>query len=55
MDDLQHQPIEVPEDFQIDHEDRPSRRHRGNRGSIDKPKKNHVFRSRFVNFGAVIN
>ncbi len=26
MDDLQHQPIEVPEDFQIDHEDRPSRR-----------------------------
>ncbi|HEM3629839.1 TPA: penicillin-binding protein [Streptococcus suis] len=39
MDDLQHQPIEVPEDFQIDHEDRPSRRRRGNRGSIDKPKK----------------
>ncbi|HEM3438531.1 penicillin-binding protein PBP2A [Streptococcus suis] len=39
MDDLQHQPIEVPEDFQIDHEDRPSRHRRGNRGSIDKPKK----------------
>ncbi|HHT7813257.1 TPA: penicillin-binding protein PBP2A [Streptococcus suis] len=39
MDDLQHQPIEVPEDFRIDHEDRPSRRRRGNRGSIDKPKK----------------
>ncbi|MBO3642427.1 penicillin-binding protein PBP2A [Streptococcus suis] len=39
MDDLQHQPIEVPEDFQIDHEDRPSRRRRGNRGSVDKPKK----------------
>ncbi|WP_449458399.1 penicillin-binding protein PBP2A [Streptococcus suis] len=39
MDDLQYQPIEVPEDFQIDHEDRPSRRCRGNRGSIDKPKK----------------
>ncbi|HEL2217496.1 TPA: penicillin-binding protein [Streptococcus suis] len=39
MDDLQHQPIEVPEDFQIDHEDRPSRRSRGNRGSVDKPKK----------------
>ncbi len=53
MDDLQHQPIEVPEDFQIDHEDRPSRRR--NRDSVDKPKKNHVFRSRFVNFGAVIN
>ncbi|HEL2510211.1 TPA: penicillin-binding protein [Streptococcus suis] len=35
MDDLQHQPIEVPEDFQIG----PSRRRRGNRGSIDKPKK----------------
>ncbi|MBL1124845.1 penicillin-binding protein [Streptococcus suis] len=40
MDDLQHQPIEVPEDFQIDHEDRPSRHRRGNRGSVDKPKKN---------------
>ncbi|HEL2006898.1 TPA: penicillin-binding protein [Streptococcus suis] len=39
MDDLQHQPIEVPEDFQIDYEDRPSRRRRGNRGSVDKPKK----------------
>ncbi|HEM3587144.1 TPA: penicillin-binding protein [Streptococcus suis] len=39
MDDLQHQPIEVPEDFQIDQEDRPSRRRRGNRGSVDKPKK----------------
>ncbi|WP_449448667.1 penicillin-binding protein PBP2A [Streptococcus suis] len=39
MDDLQHQPIEVPEDSQIDHEDRPSRRRRGNRGSVDKPKK----------------
>ncbi|HEM4204075.1 penicillin-binding protein PBP2A [Streptococcus suis] len=39
MDDLQHQPIEVPEDFQIDHEDLPSRRRRGNRGSVDKPKK----------------
>ncbi|MFM0601111.1 penicillin-binding protein PBP2A [Streptococcus suis] len=39
MDDLQYQPIEVPEDFQIDHEDRPSRRRRGNRGSVDKPKK----------------
>ncbi|MEI4327525.1 penicillin-binding protein PBP2A [Streptococcus suis] len=39
MDDLQHQPIEVPEDFQIDQEERPSRRRRGNRGSIDKPKK----------------
>ncbi|AWX96289.1 penicillin-binding protein PBP2A [Streptococcus suis] len=39
MDDLQHQPIEVPEDFQIDYDDRPSRRRRGNRGSIDKPKK----------------
>ncbi|WP_449456823.1 penicillin-binding protein PBP2A [Streptococcus suis] len=39
MDDLQHQPIEVPEDFQIDSEDRPSRRRRGNRGSVDKPKK----------------
>ncbi|HEL2328442.1 penicillin-binding protein PBP2A [Streptococcus suis] len=39
MDDLQHQPIEVPEDFQIDNEDQPSRRRRGNRGSVDKPKK----------------
>lgn len=39
MDDLQHQPVEVPEDFQIDYEDRPSRRRRGNRGSVDKPKK----------------
>ncbi|HFI0218534.1 TPA: penicillin-binding protein PBP2A [Streptococcus suis] len=39
MDDLQYQPIEVPEDFQIDYEDRPSRRRRGNRGSVDKPKK----------------
>ncbi|HFI0640221.1 TPA: penicillin-binding protein PBP2A [Streptococcus suis] len=39
MDDLQHQPIEVPEDFQIDYEDRLSRRRRGNRGSVDKPKK----------------
>lgn len=39
MDDLQHQPIEVPEDFQINHEDQPSRRRRGNRGSVDKPKK----------------
>ncbi|MDE1692888.1 penicillin-binding protein PBP2A [Streptococcus suis] len=39
MDDLQHQPIEVPEDFQIDQEERPSRRRRGNRGSVDKPKK----------------
>ncbi|CYY11783.1 penicillin-binding protein PBP2A [Streptococcus suis] len=39
MDDLQHQPIEVPEDFQIDYEDRPSRRRRGNRDSVDKPKK----------------
>lgn len=25
MDDLQHQPIEVPDDFQSDNDDRPSR------------------------------
>lgn len=39
MDDLQHQPIEVPDDFQSDNDDRPSRSRRGNRGHSDKPKK----------------
>ena len=39
MDDLQHQPIEVPDDFQSDNDDRPSRSRRGNRGQSDKPKK----------------
>ena len=39
MDDLQHQPIEVPDDFQSDNDDRPSRSCRGNRGHSDKPKK----------------
>ena len=39
MDDLQPQPIEVPDDFQSDNDDRPSRSRRGNRGHSDKPKK----------------
>ena len=39
MDKLQHQPIEVPDDFQSDNDDRPSRSRRGNRGHSDKPKK----------------
>lgn len=39
MDDLQHQPIEVPDDFQSENDDRPSRSRRGNRGHSDKPKK----------------
>lgn len=39
MDKLQHQPIEVPDDFQSDNDDRPSRSRRGNRGQSDKPKK----------------
>lgn len=39
MDDLQHQPIEVPEDFQAEYEGRPTRSRRGNRGQSDKPKK----------------
>ncbi|WP_418126957.1 penicillin-binding protein PBP2A [Streptococcus parasuis] len=39
MDDLQHQPIEVPDDFQSNNDDRPSRSRRGNRGHSDKPKK----------------
>ena len=39
MDDLQHQPIEVPDDFQSDNDDRPSRSRRGNRDHSDKPKK----------------
>ncbi|HFU4492338.1 TPA: penicillin-binding protein PBP2A [Streptococcus suis] len=39
MDDLQHQPIEVPDDFQSDNDDRPSLSRRGNRGHSDKPKK----------------
>ncbi len=56
MDDLQHQPIEVPDDFQSDDDDRPSRSRRGNRGHSDKPKKK-VSHSRagFVNFGGAIN
>ena len=53
MDDLQHQPIEVPDDFQSDNDDRPSRSRRGNRGHSDKPKKSLAFQSRFVNFMAL--
>lgn len=40
MDDLQHQPIEVPEDFQADYmEQRPSRSRKGRHGKSDKAKK----------------
>lgn len=39
MDDLRHQPIEVPEDFQVGQEESLSRSRRGNRGSSDKMKK----------------
>ncbi len=37
MDDLQHQPIDVPEDFHSEYEDRPSRR--GSRGKLNQTKK----------------
>ena len=39
MDELQSQPIEVPDVIQFDNDDRPSRSRRGNRGHSDKPKK----------------
>ena len=39
MDELQSQPIEVPDVIQFDNDDRPSRSRWGNRGHSDKPKK----------------
>ncbi|HFH9836734.1 TPA: penicillin-binding protein PBP2A [Streptococcus suis] len=39
MDDLQHQPIEVPEDFQAEQKETLRRNRRGNGKSSEKPKK----------------